>query len=369
MDTSILKHLEDEINNVVDSWVSGALRDRFMQKPVGQKPRSLWDRFKQGVTNWWWGPKGDKYNPYKWKNRFGDNLGSTVEHSRRPEMFDPSIFTLQDYRDIRDLVESIEMRLDESADTDGEFDKLRLMNLLKSAASDLKGMLYHAIKRKLATVWPAASSAADSGGLKPGSYLSTNIEVDPDNLPPNMKQRLEPEPVKDAAQSNAPSANKPDPQPASKPRARTTSSRNRKPAEKKASSTPPKQDAAEKRKISPQAKSDEDSPDEVVDGMDLRGYFYTEKDEPLDFVERIESFLKTEKYKPHRAGLRPWWKSELVAAENKGQDRDEQKNWLRANLWGRLVTGDGVIKKISEISGFSKDEVKQDMIQHLKSIS
>lgn len=136
MDSQTLKN---EINRVVDKWVSEVLKSRFLQKPSGVPDRSLWDKFKQGLTNWWWGPKGDKWNPYVWRNRFGDELGVK-------ESFDPSVFSLKEYMELREVVEGVESNLNEE---NQGFDNLRLMKLVRSAADELKVMLFKALDGRI----------------------------------------------------------------------------------------------------------------------------------------------------------------------------------------------------------------------------
>ena len=133
------EELKREISRIVDKWVSEVLKDRFLEKPSGVPDRSLWDKLKQGMTNWWWGPKGDKWNPYVWQNRFGDELGVA-------ESFNPSVFTLQAYKDLKSLVDSVESNLNEARE---DFNKLRLMTVIKSAAERLKEMLFQALNGRV----------------------------------------------------------------------------------------------------------------------------------------------------------------------------------------------------------------------------
>lgn len=164
------QELYNQISQVVDQWVSEVLKSRFIEKPHGQQPRSLWDKFKQGVTNWWWGPKGDKYNPYRWRNRFGNELGVS-------ESFNPSVFTLHEYKDIRGLVDSVESTLNESEE---EFDKLRLMKIVRSAAERLKEMLFSVLKGR--NLGPDPQANRDMG-TKSKSSATDHMDVDAHNRP------------------------------------------------------------------------------------------------------------------------------------------------------------------------------------------
>ncbi len=147
---------------MVDQWVSEVLKSRFLQKPAGAPDRSLWDKFKQGITNWWWGPKGDKWNPYVWRNRFGDELGVS-------ESFDPSVFSLHEYTGLKSVVESVESSLNEARE---DFDSLRLMKLVRSAAEDLKSMLFRALDGKVEERPTPAPSAAPPSVERPSAAAS-----------------------------------------------------------------------------------------------------------------------------------------------------------------------------------------------------
>jgi len=152
------QELKNQISRVVDSWVTEIMRSKLLEKPGNMERRSLWDKFKQGMTNWLWGRNGEKHNPYRWRNRFGDELGVT-------ESFNPSVFTLNEYMGIKGVIESVEDRLDES---DGDFDKLRIMQLVRSAAETLKDMLFNALNGKVSAAPPAAGGS-ESRGEEPSS--------------------------------------------------------------------------------------------------------------------------------------------------------------------------------------------------------
>jgi len=143
------EELKSQISQVVDLWVSDILRSKFLQKPDNQERRSLWDKFKQGMTNWWWGRNGEKYNPYRWRNRFGDELGVS-------ESFDPAVFTLNEYKNIKTLVDSVEVGFNESEEG---FDNLRLMQIVRSAAERLKEMLFDALRGRVQAAEQPAQGA------------------------------------------------------------------------------------------------------------------------------------------------------------------------------------------------------------------
>lgn len=152
------QELKNKINQLVDQWVSEVLRSRFLQKPHDIERRSLWDKFKQGLTNWWWGPEGDEKNKYRWRNRFGDELGVT-------ESFSPEIFSLQEYRDIKGVVDSVELQINENEE---EFDNLRLMKIVRSAAEKLKDMLFNGLVGRVEEI-PTQNSAVEERPKTPSS--------------------------------------------------------------------------------------------------------------------------------------------------------------------------------------------------------
>ena len=354
MDATALKQLEDEIGGVVDRWVSTVLKDRFISKPIGQKPRSLWDRFKQGVSNWWWGPNGDKYNPNRWRNRFGDELG--VEES-----FDPSIFTLHEYKEMKTVVDSVDSLLVES---DEGFDKLRLMTLIKSAAQDLKSMLFNAIKDKVVAMKPAPSAPAPSATDPSASAPST---TDSSGAIPQRIVRPSKDEPEVASQKKATGSPSPKKSPgksatAVDKKAKVNSAVASSGVEKgKSLDSSDTTSSSKEASNSRRASEDESSASQNGDNEKLRGYFYTEKDEPIKFASRIKSFLMLDKYRIHE-DLKKWWKSELQKAD--GKDEAE----IRADWYVRLVSEDDFLNSISKIAGISKDEVRRDMVAHLKTL-
>lgn len=350
MDDAALEQLKSQVDDVVDNWVSTVLKDRFISMPIGQKPRSLWDRFKQGVANWWWGPKGEKYNRYRWRNRFGDELG--VEES-----FDPSIFTLHDYKDMRAVVDSVESRLVESAEN---FDKLRLMTLIQSAAKELKVMLFDAIKNFVTT-----RSSAPSGATPPSEPAPSRATLQSGATPEKITR-----PSKEDTGVTSQKKSSSD-MPPKKPSEKAAVSKKKNVKVKPVASSREEEkgefldSSTKKSEIEPdkdgRASEDESSAGQVGDESLLQRYFFTEKGEPLDFSHRISSFLKSDKYRVHE-DLKTWWKSELEKA--KGKDESE----VRADWYVRLVSENDFLNSISKATGKPKDEVRRDMVAHLKNL-
>jgi len=130
-----LDQFSKEVDRVVDNWVSDLLRAMVSSPMDPTAKRSLWDRFKGTLSNIWYGGKYNPQNPYYWKHRFGDELGSTVEPKK--ENFDPSVFSLQEYNQLKSTVDAFEQAINEQ-DLPAGADKLRLVQIIKSEAEKLK---------------------------------------------------------------------------------------------------------------------------------------------------------------------------------------------------------------------------------------
>ena len=123
---------------MVDDWVGGLIRRLLARGSAGPK-RGLWDRFKGGISNLIYG-RDKESNPYYWKNRFGDDLGAQAK-----EHFDPSIFTLSQYGNIKRIIEEAEKKAEEALlikqENSGGEENLQIVRVLRSAADELKQKL------------------------------------------------------------------------------------------------------------------------------------------------------------------------------------------------------------------------------------
>ncbi|MEI8269978.1 MAG: hypothetical protein WCG45_01285, partial [bacterium] len=135
-----------KINAIVDSWTQ-ELISLLLKSGSGTgsgAKRGLWDRFKGTVSNLWHGRDGES-NPYKWVNKFGDNLGQRES------------FSLEQYKNLKETCDILEYQINE------DVENLRIFQLIKSAAAKLKQDLHTAIVNKPeisnsgnATIAPAA---------------------------------------------------------------------------------------------------------------------------------------------------------------------------------------------------------------------
>lgn len=143
-----------EIDRAVEIWVSELIKTLTGTGSVPQtaaRPRGIWDRFKGTLSNLWHG-RYDKNNPYKWINRFGDDLGVAEES------FQIEKLSLNDYRLLKETCLELERQINE---VDG-VESLRLVRLIRSAAdklkNDLKTIMATAVSPNSNIVVPSVSS-------------------------------------------------------------------------------------------------------------------------------------------------------------------------------------------------------------------
>jgi hypothetical protein len=124
--------IKQQINAVVDRWVNDTISSLTKGSPR-VPPRGIWDRLKGTFYNLTYGRDDKKNNPYYWKNRFGDEMGAQESQS-------PIGMTLSEYNVLRSAVGATERVINE---VDGsETEKLRLVQVIRSAAEDLKSRLH-----------------------------------------------------------------------------------------------------------------------------------------------------------------------------------------------------------------------------------
>jgi len=184
------QEISSKIDAIVDKWVSD-LTSGLVNNPMDfSKRASLWDRMKGTLSNIWHGKYNPK-NPNYWKNRFGDELGS------QEESYDPSVFSLQEYTQIKSIIENAERQLNEAIPTGSE--KLTLVRVLKNAAEKLKKDLKTALvsvgamlntsaeTSRKSTEFPAGLSgwrpkapvASNNSEQRPRSIVDTNPSLKP----------------------------------------------------------------------------------------------------------------------------------------------------------------------------------------------
>lgn len=169
-----MEDLKREIDRVVDQWVSDILKQRILQPDTPARKIGLWDRFKKGLSNLFYG-QDDKKNPYYWQNRLG--------HMGVKESFD-SPLTLSEYSEIKCMLDKTEVLLEETDETE----RLQLVRIIRGSAEELKRMLYGVFSRAGRKTSPSPTAAASAGtpgvsSEKPSSVSSapavTNAAEEP----------------------------------------------------------------------------------------------------------------------------------------------------------------------------------------------
>jgi hypothetical protein len=127
--------IKQEISRVIDVWANDLIKNKIATPQINpNNQRSLWDRVKGSLSNIWYGGRYNQNNPYYWKNRFGDDLGA------KEESYNPRSFSLQEYKELKSLVDGAEKEISESIDP--EVEKLKIVRTIRAAAEDLKQKLY-----------------------------------------------------------------------------------------------------------------------------------------------------------------------------------------------------------------------------------
>jgi hypothetical protein len=127
--------MRQEIDRIVDQWVDEVLKG-ILSSDQPFKKAGLWDRFKKGVSNLFYG-YDKKDNPYYWQNRLGQ-LG--VEESNNKPLF----LTLSEYSEMRAVLDGAEELLIEA---ENDTEKLGIVKIIRGAAQRLKELLYGALSK------------------------------------------------------------------------------------------------------------------------------------------------------------------------------------------------------------------------------
>lgn len=367
MNEEILGILKRQIDAIVDRWVSTVLRDRLLSGTSYPEKRSLWDRFKQGVANWWYGPQGEDENPYKWRNRFGNALGVS-------ESFDPSVFTLKEYSEIKGLLDSAERKIDESED----FEKLKIAQIIRSAAQELKGMLFDALRQSI-------SSASSSQHEKPIPNKATGVSrvrrrKEDTATPPTRRERKgrrkrvaqsggdETEgggtatvPASSVGATNA--GGTPPTDGTASASAEDGGGRTMAEPTGVASSTSG-QGATQATAVRPRSSGRSEDDQEEKQNPELASFVEKDGVKSLRRVgEKISKFLvdMSGDNQTKKKELLSWWKK-TWETNKKINNTQERLNDIEA----RLVIGSGWVEDISQISGVSTSDIKKMMVDFIK---
>lgn len=136
-----VKTLLDRIPQEVDKMI-GQLKSSLinpMTRP--QARRGIWDRFKNTMSNLWWG-RYNQDNPYFWKNKLGDDLGHV-----QPEHVMLRTVPIEEYRLFRNHCKLLEDQLDHLfEDTVPGTENLAIMRTINQWGEQLKALLTKTVK-------------------------------------------------------------------------------------------------------------------------------------------------------------------------------------------------------------------------------
>jgi len=148
-DINVEQIIKSEISKVVDQWVNDLVRNKIAAPMPQQYQRGLWDRVKGTLSNLWYAGRGgrnNQNNPYYWKNRFGDELGSQTES------YNPRVFTLYEFKEIKKVIDEAEDIVEE---IQPDLEKLQIVKMIRSAAEDLKKKLFNLFSQTCSSQEPA----------------------------------------------------------------------------------------------------------------------------------------------------------------------------------------------------------------------
>lgn len=137
---TLLDRIPQEVNRMV------AQLKTSLMNPVSrpEAKRGLWDRFKNTMSNLWWG-RQNQDNPYFWKNKLGDDLGH-AEHT----------VPVEEYRLLRNHCKILEEQLDLLLEADN-VENLAMMKIINQWGEQLKNLLVQIVK-DYTGVGPATAS-------------------------------------------------------------------------------------------------------------------------------------------------------------------------------------------------------------------
>ena len=173
------EQIKQQISTIVDRWVNDTISS-LTSGGSGVQPRGIWDRLKGSFYNLTYGRDDKKNNPYYWRNRLGDDLGSQAESCS------PIGMTLSEYNVLRSVVGVAERVVNEVDNSATE--KLRLVQVIRRAAEDLKNRLHSILDSwETADVAPAPKTSPEP--------KTAPISPDPATEEPEAAGTTPPEPT------------------------------------------------------------------------------------------------------------------------------------------------------------------------------
>lgn len=161
IDPEAFNKLKKDIDDLVVNWV-GELKKELVSGTAVTQSRGLWDRFKGGLSNLWYG-RQNQQNPYYWQNKLGDDLGRPGSVRSESTEFNSLPFTLHEYMDLRKFFDEFEKQLSEEyGETEGT-SSLRINQIINQRANELRQKINNIVAQHIQNVSPTPSSDGTDG--------------------------------------------------------------------------------------------------------------------------------------------------------------------------------------------------------------
>jgi hypothetical protein len=161
IDPEAFNKLKKDIDDLVVNWV-GELKKELVSGTAVTQSRGLWDRFKGGLSNLWYG-RQNQQNPYYWQNKLGDDLGRPGSVRSESTEFNSLPFTLHEYMDLRKFFDEFEKQLfEEYGETEGT-SSLRINQIINQRANELRQKINNIVAQHIQNVSPTPSSDGTDG--------------------------------------------------------------------------------------------------------------------------------------------------------------------------------------------------------------
>lgn len=134
---ALLERIPQEVDNMIVQLKFSLIN------PItrSQAKRGIWDRFKNTMSNLWWG-RHNQDNPYFWKNKLGDDLGEV-----RPEHVMLRTIPIVEYHLFRNHCKLLENQLDTLLEaTTPSTENLAITKIINRWGQQLKTMLIRTVK-------------------------------------------------------------------------------------------------------------------------------------------------------------------------------------------------------------------------------
>ena len=127
--------LLSKIDTAVDAMVS--MLKKQLVSGQGFQKRGLWDRFKNFLSNTWYGRYSQK-NPYYFINTLGDFAGSSSPKKIEKNESRNKLMSVKNYLEIKSLFDKLEEELSTINENENNAENLRIMRIIDDWARNLK---------------------------------------------------------------------------------------------------------------------------------------------------------------------------------------------------------------------------------------